>query len=102
MDNAWKAHEQIDTLSTQIATVICEHSLTIDDVGALLSRMMQHVQMHVHLGVNTPEFQRRLQDHHQRIAAQQLTDGNAKLVEQLGSFGIDPKPIFADRPQRDE
>lgn len=97
MENAWKAHQRIDALATSLAQEMCNLSSSVEEVGRLFARAHHQVQMSLHLGVMSSEFQHRVSEHQQRLAREHVISSDARLEEQLAGLGIDSAPIFADR-----
>lgn len=102
MDNPWKAHQRIDALASLVASEICGLSSSVEDASGLFMRLVQTVQMNVQLGVMAPDFQKRVFERQQRIAALEVANGRQALIDQLFALNIDPAPVFADLPPGSE
>ena len=98
MDDVWKAKQRIDQQAIELAQEICSLSLNYDMASELFTRAVQTMHIRVNLGVNSPRFQSRAEEHRLKIVEQQIKEANETLVTQLGELGIDPAPIFGIRP----
>jgi hypothetical protein len=104
MINDQEACRDIEERAISLAKAICDASVSLDGANQIFANALRLLPMRVSMGVCAPKFQLRLAERQERVREQEqrqreqlVAAGNAKLTEQLGDFGIDPAPVFADR-----
>ena len=92
----------IDEAARHLATEIYERATGNVEANELYARAMQTLHWRLGLGMQTIKFHQRAEAQRQLEADRMVKERNEKLTAQLVEFGIDPVPIFSDRPPSGE
>lgn len=94
----FRTREIVVEAAIHLATEIYERSTGNAEANELFNRAIQTLHMHLCIGMSTTKFAQSAEAHPQREAECMVKERNEKLTAQLSEFGIDPVPIFSDRP----
>ncbi|MGI9487559.1 MAG: hypothetical protein ACR2RF_17115 [Geminicoccaceae bacterium] len=94
--------DAIEQAARHLATEIYERATGNAEASELYARAMQVLHWRLSFGLATEKFVQRAEARRLLKAERAVKRRDEKLVAQLGEFGIDPVPIFADNPRDDK
>lgn len=87
MTDAKQTFDRVSQLAIELGDEILLRASSSEEAIRLVRAAAIGLEVRVGFGITSPKFRDRI-----------VAELNDKLVEQLGKLGIDPAPIFSDRP----
>ncbi len=89
---------RVNQRAADLAKDICDSSSSIESAHQLLMQAHRMLDERYLYGTRAPAFQQMLDEKRRREIAATIAENSKSLNERLRDAGIEPDPIFANRP----